>query len=132
MPSVELKRRIRWADSDPAGRLYYARIFDYFTEAEAELLTQVGISHDSYNDPYVFPRVHAECQFRKVLKLGEAFTIRATIGRLGKTSIRYDFQVFRDDEPEQPAADGNVTVVIMQNGNLIEIPPTLKAALSTD
>src|SRR5207249_200857 len=38
MRSIEIPGRIRWADSDAAGRLYFPRIFDYVGEAEAELL----------------------------------------------------------------------------------------------
>ncbi len=29
MKSIEIKRKVRWADADASGRIYYARIFDY-------------------------------------------------------------------------------------------------------
>ena len=36
--SVELKRRLRWADADAAGRLHFPRIFEIVEEAEGESL----------------------------------------------------------------------------------------------
>src|SRR5262249_4896723 len=50
MSSVELQRYVRWADADAAGRLYFPRIFDYFGEAERELLRQTGLSREEHAD----------------------------------------------------------------------------------
>jgi acyl-CoA thioesterase FadM len=49
------------------------------------------------------------------------------VGKLGRTSIRYDFQVF-DGEGEL-AIEGSMTVVVVQNGKPTEIPVSLRAAL---
>ena len=129
MVSVKLNRSVRWADADPAGRLYFARIFDYFSEAERELLRRTGFP-DGGVDGYDFPRVHAECDFRKVLALYAPFTIHASVGKLGRSSIRYDFRVFAEAEPAEPAAVGSITVVVIQQGKPVEIPSSLRAALA--
>jgi acyl-CoA thioester hydrolase len=129
MTSVELKRYVRWADADAAGRLYFPRIFDYFGEAERELMRRAGFpQHDGFD----FPRVHAECDFRKVLALYASFTVRISVGKLGRTSIRYDFRVFADGEQDEPAASGSITVVVMQQGKPVAIPAALRAALAGD
>ncbi len=44
MISIELKGHIRWGDADAAGRLHFPRIFEYFEDAEAELLKSVGFN----------------------------------------------------------------------------------------
>jgi acyl-CoA thioesterase FadM len=33
---IEFNRRLRWADSDAAGRLHFPRIFEIIEEAESE------------------------------------------------------------------------------------------------
>jgi YbgC/YbaW family acyl-CoA thioester hydrolase len=126
MSSVELNRYVRWADADPAGRLYFPRIFDYVSEAERELMRRTGFPQDGFD----FPRVHAECEFRKVLALYASFTIRISVGKLGRTSIRYDFRVFADDQQDEPAASGSITVVVVQHGKPVEIPAALRSALA--
>jgi acyl-CoA thioester hydrolase len=131
MKTIELKRRVRWADVDAAGRIYYPRIFDYAGEGEWELLHSLGISRKELGEKYDFPRVHAECHFRKMLELGARFTIRVWPGKLGRTSIRYNFEIFLEGEPEGAAADGSVTVVVLCNGKPAEIPSEIRSRLES-
>src|SRR3989441_9343290 len=81
MRSIEIPGRIRWADSDAAGRLYFPRIFDYVGEAEAELLRAFRFSRRGPGDRYDFPRILVECQFHKVLALDDPFTLRLAVAR---------------------------------------------------
>jgi YbgC/YbaW family acyl-CoA thioester hydrolase len=126
-PTVEFKRRLRWADADAAGRLHFPRIFEIVEEAEGELLRTLGRPLDLRERTYDFPRVHLECQFKRILELDAPFRLVLTVGRLGRTSIRYDYKVF--DGSELLAIEGTMTVVVMQNGAPTEIPPALRAAL---
>ncbi len=124
--SIELERRLRWADADAAGRLHFPRIFEIVEEAESELVRSISWPMDR-SLGYDFPRVHVECRFLRVLMLDSPFRLRLTIGKLGRTSFRYDYQVF--DADEELAIDGTMTVVVLKNGKPTEIPPTLRAAL---
>ena len=72
--------------------------------------------------------MHVGCQFRRIIKLDAPFRLRFTVGQLGRTSIRYDYQVF--DGGEEVAIEGTMTVVVLENGKPTEIPQTLRAALS--
>jgi YbgC/YbaW family acyl-CoA thioester hydrolase len=125
--SVEFKRRLRWADADAAGRLHFPRIFEIVEEAEWELLRAVGWISEERGGRYDFPRVHVECRFRRILALDAPFRLRLAAGRLGRTSIRYDYQVFDGDE--ELAIEGTMTVVVMREGRPVEIPEHLRAAL---
>lgn len=133
MASIELKRRIRWADADAAGRLHYPRIFEYFEEGEVELLRSVGIEFLSNGKDvreYDFPRKHVDAVFHRMLPLDAPFVMRVTVGKLGNSSIRYDYQIFSDDECTQLALEGSMTVVCVKNGRPATLPETLRAALT--
>jgi acyl-CoA thioesterase FadM len=127
--SIELERRLRWADSDAAGRLHFPRIFELVEEAESELVRRIDWPMNR-SLGYDFPRVHVECRFMRVLELDALFRLRLTIGKLGRTSYRYDFQVF--DVGDELALEGTMTVVVLQNGKPAEIPATLRAAFASD
>ena len=127
--SIELERRLRWADSDAAGRLHFPRIFELVEEAESELVRRIDWPMNR-SLGYDFPRVHVECRFMRVLELDALFRLRLTIGRLGRTSYRYDFQVI--DANGETALEGTMTVVVLQNGKPAEIPATLRAAFASD
>lgn len=126
-PFIEFNRRLRWADADAAGRLHFPRIFEIIEEAESELLRGIEWPMDIRRRNYDFPRVHLECEFHRIIALDAPFRLRLTVGRLGRTSIRYDYQVF--DGVDELAIEGAMTVVVMQNGVPVEIPTSLRAAL---
>lgn len=133
MASIELKRRIRWADADAAGRLHYPRIFEYFEEGEVELLRSVGVemfSEGSEVKEYDFPRKHVDAVFHKVLPLDAPFVMRVTVGKLGNSSIRYDYHIFADDACTDLALEGSMTVVAVKGDRPAPIPEKLREALS--
>ena len=127
--SIELNRRLRWADADAAGRLHFPRIFELVEEAESELVRLIDWPMNR-SMGYDFPRVHVECRFLRVLTLDSPFRLRLTVGKLGRTSIRYDYHVF--DAEDELAIQGTMTIVVLQNGKPTEIPHTLRAALGKD
>jgi YbgC/YbaW family acyl-CoA thioester hydrolase len=125
--SIELHRRLRWADADAAGRLHFPRIFEIVEEAESELVRSINWPMNR-SMGYDFPRVHIECNFRRVLSLDDPFRMRLTVGKLGRTSIRYDYQVL--NESDEVAIEGTMTLVTLKDGKPAEIPESLRAALS--
>jgi len=127
--AIELNRRLRWADTDAAGRLHFPRIFEIIEEAESELVRRIEWPMNR-SMGYDFPRVQIECRFLRVLELDAPFRLRLAIGKLGRTSFRYDYQVF--NAAAELAIEGTMTVVVLQNGKPTEIPATLRAALSED
>jgi acyl-CoA thioester hydrolase len=127
--SIELARRLRWADADAAGRLHFPRIFELIEEAESELVRSIEWPMNR-SMGYDFPRAHIECRFVRVISLDDPFRLRLSIGKLGRTSIRYDYQVFGADK--ELAIEGTMTIVVVQDGKPTQIPETLRAALEAD
>ena len=130
MPSIELALRVRWADSDPAGRINFPRYFDYMEDGEAELMRSRGLSYAKLPHGYGVPRVHTDCTFKKILNYDAPFVMRVTLGKLGNSSIRYDYQFFTDADPRELAAEGSMTIVVTKDGRPVEIPADWRAALS--
>ena len=128
MPAfIEFQRRLRWADADAAGRLHFPRIFEIIEEAESELLRGLDWPMDVRRRNYDFPRVNVNCNFFRIIALDAPYRMRFAVGKLGRSSIRYDYQVF--DADEQLAIEGTMTVVVMQDGKTVEIPPALRQVL---
>lgn len=118
---------MRWADVDAAGRLHFPRIFEIVEEAEIELLRKIGWSMFERLKEFDFPRVRVECDFKRMIALDDSFRLRVSIGRVGRSSIRYDFQAFL--ETDELALTGAMTVVFLKNGKPAKIPKDLRDAL---
>ena len=127
--SVELDRRLRWADADAAGRLHFPRIFEIIEEAESELVRRIDWPMNR-SMGYDFPRAHIECRFVRVISLDDQFRLRLTVAKLGRTSIRYEYQVFGADN--ELAIEGSMTIVVVQHGKPTPIPEALRTALEAD
>src|SRR2546423_1093867 len=112
--AIEFTRRLRWADADDAGRLHFPRIFEVVEEAESELLRSLSWPLDARRRGYDFPRVNINCDFKRIIALDAPYRLRFHVGKLGRASIRYDFQVF--DAEDKLAINGTMTVVVMQAG----------------
>jgi acyl-CoA thioesterase FadM len=56
--------------------------------------------------------------------------MRVTVGKLGNTSIRYDYHIFADESCAQLALEGSMTVVVVKDGKPAPIPDKLREALS--
>ncbi len=124
---IEFERRMRWADVDAAGILHFPRIFEIVEEAEIELLRKIGWSMFVNLKEFDFPRVRIECDFKRMIALDALFRLHLTIGKVGRSSIRYDFQAFL--ETGELALEGAMTIVLLRNGKLAKIPQDLRDAL---
>ena len=98
-------------------------------EAESELVRRIEWPMNR-SMGYDFPRVHLECRFIRVISLDDAFVLRLKIGKLGRTSIRYEYQVFGADK--ELAIEGTMTIVVLQDGKPTPIPDPLRAALEAE
>ena len=96
--SFVTQQTVRFGDVDPAGIVYFPRIFDYIHQAFEEVWdVHVGARYyHLLNDERVgFPLVHSEVDFRSPLRFGDRPIVRVTCFKIGRTSLglRYLFSV---------------------------------------
>jgi acyl-CoA thioester hydrolase len=131
MPAPEpfrFETRIRFIDTDASGRIHYTAMFRYFESAEIEFLRSLGITYDAQRG-YNLPRVHVECDFLRVIGHDDLIHIEVSLTRLGRSSIRFEFQTFKAGEL---AAKGAVVVACADRHTLrsVPMPDQLRAKLS--
>jgi 4-hydroxybenzoyl-CoA thioesterase len=116
------QQQVHFGDVDPAGIVYYPKIYDFVHQAFEELWdVHVGkrYYHLICEDHIGFPLVHAEVDFKHPLHFGDRPVVRVTCFKLGRSSIglRYVFSV-NDVE----CVDARMTVVCVELGELKSIP----------
>jgi YbgC/YbaW family acyl-CoA thioester hydrolase len=119
--------RIRFIDTDASGRIHYTCLFRYFEAAEVEFLRSFGLTYES-KLPYSFPRVHVECDYLLAIVNDDLVTIEVSIGRIGSSSIRYEFRAMKDG---RLAAHGSVVAVCIhtQTQKAVPIPDKFRQTL---
>ena len=107
-------RRVEFSDTDMAGIMHYSNFFRFMETAEHGFYRELGFSVvlDHRDPPLGFPRVHAECDFKKPLRFQDLVEIHLLVREKKSKSITYCFR-FRNlsASPPEEAARGLVTIV---------------------
>src|SRR5204862_4167544 len=102
-----VEERVRWGDVDAARIIFYGSYIRCFEIAETELFRAAGLPCGKVFDELNIwlPRVHLECDFRRAAQLDDLLEVSVYDGKIGRTSLRLDFEV-RRKRPDGPIEEG--------------------------
>ena len=88
----QFKRRINFFDCDPAGILFYGRIYEICHEAYEAMIESFNL-RESYwtNENFIVPIIHSEAKYRKPLRAGETVEIEITVTILKESSFELTY-----------------------------------------
>jgi YbgC/YbaW family acyl-CoA thioester hydrolase len=126
-------RRIEFVDTDVAGIVHFSNFFRFMESAEVEFLRSLGLSvHMPYEGLTLgFPRVSASCDYLRPAYFEDLVTVTVRVQKVGRKSVTYAFEFFRDDEL---LARGQITSVCCRvhadrSFESAEVPASLRARL---
>lgn len=129
MTPFETTFQVRFGHVDPAGIVYFPRIFDYLHDVFEELWEQhVGTRyyHLLLERRMGFPLVHSEVSFDHPLHFGDRPTASVTCFKLGRTSIGLRYRITMDDVV---CVDARLTTVCVNTERMepLHIPDEFRA-----
>jgi YbgC/YbaW family acyl-CoA thioester hydrolase len=137
MNKFTIEERVRWGDVDAAGIIFYGSYIRFFEIGETELFRTVGLPYGKVFDKLHIwlPRVHLECDFHRAAKMDDLLEVSVYVGRIGRTSLRLNFEVRRKNEAGEIEADlmatAHFVLVSTDRENLkpLRVPEELRSAL---
>ena len=133
MTKYIIEERVRWGDVDAARIIFYGAYIRFFEIAETELFRSVGLHYATMFDEMKIwlPRVHLECDFRRVARLDDMLEVGVYVGRFGTKSMRLDFEVRRKGTDEFVATAHFVLAAVHQETfETVPIPSELREKLA--
>ena len=124
---------MRWGDVDAARIIFYGAYIRFFEFAETELFREVGLQYGVMFDELKIwlPRVHLECDFRRVARLDDLLEVSVFVGRFGTKSMRLNFEVRRKPEEELIATAHFILAAVNQDTfETVPIPEELRIRLA--
>jgi len=125
----KVTRRIEFSETDMAGIVHFSNFFRFMEMAEHGFYRALGYSviMDQFDPPLGFPRVHAECDYRKPLRFEELLEIHLLVKEKRPRVLTYLFK-FRNVTAEPvEIARGILAVVCVSHtpGKMeaVSIPP---------
>ncbi len=105
------QRMVEFRDTDLAGIVHFSAFFPMMEAAEHALLRHLGLSVMQplpEGGHLTWPRVAAHCDYITAARFEDLLTIIPFVDHLGTKSVRYGFDIRRQ---EQPIASGTLTAV---------------------
>jgi len=120
----------RWMDNDVYGHVNNVHYYSYFDTAIAHFLMRDG-GLDPWQSEVIGFCVESGCKFRRAVKFPERITAGLRVSKLGRSSVRYEIGLFRDDDQET-AADGYFVHVFVTRSEErpTPIPDAFRTALA--
>lgn len=99
LPPFVTSFRVRYADTDCEGVAYYGSYLMYFEVARVELLRELGCPiKDVRARGWLFPAVDATVRYHRPALVDDLLAVELRLGKLGKASFGFIYQVVRDRE----------------------------------
>jgi acyl-CoA thioester hydrolase len=91
--------RVRYAETDCMGVVYYANYFVWFEIGRTDWLRDTGQSYRAMEaEGLQLPVIEAHCEYRRPAKYDDELQIRTQATRMTPIRIRFDYEVTRGDE----------------------------------
>ena len=122
------KVRVRYAETDRMGISYYANYFVWFESARTEYFRSLGLVYTQFEEEGIFlPVAEAQCRYMGPSSYDDLLTVRTLVSQIKQSSIRFEYEVLRNDDPKPIATGYTVHVFSGRNLKPIRIPEILKS-----
>jgi acyl-CoA thioester hydrolase len=120
----------RWMDTDAHGHVNNVQYYSFFdTVVTAWLIDDAGF--DVRSEPVIGLCVESACEFKAPLEFPQRVEGRLRVGRVGRSSVRYEIGLFADGVAEAAATGHFVHVYVgREDRRPTQIPAALRSALT--
>jgi acyl-CoA thioester hydrolase len=121
-PSIS-RVRVRYAETDRMGVVYYANYLVWFEVGRTDLLRQSGWSYrEMEGDGFALPVTEAHCEYRQSARYDDELDIRTRGALLSPVRVRFDYQVVRASDTALLAEGHTVHASLDSTGRPRRLP----------
>lgn len=115
--------RVRYADTDQMGVVYYANYLIWFEVARTEWLRDAGWTYREMEAGGVaLPVIEAGCAYRQPARYDDEIEIETTAARLTPARLRFDYRVLRPADAALVAEGHTVHAALGAGGRPVRLP----------
>jgi acyl-CoA thioester hydrolase len=124
--------RVRYAETDAQGHVFFGNYYIYFDEALLEYMRAIGYSYQDLLDGGMdLIYVESLCQHHAPAHFDDLLNIHARIGSIGRSSLTFEFSIYKGGS-DQLVAVGHIVAVNVDaaTGQPVPVPEALRQAVS--
>ena len=130
-PQSTSRVRVRYAETDKMGVVYYANYFVWFEVGRTDLLRDAGWSYREMEiDGYALPVIEAHCTYRESAKYDDDIEVRTTGAMLSPIRVQFSYEVVRPADEATLATGMTVHATLDRSGRPCRLPERVRTVLS--
>lgn len=132
IPAVSRRTRVRvrYAETDRMGVVYYANYLVWFEVGRTEWLRETGWSYrEMERDGISLPVIEAHCEYRRPARYDDDIEIATTAVPMTAVRIRFDYEVWRVGDDAPLASGHTVHAALDPNGRPCRLPARVREML---
>jgi acyl-CoA thioester hydrolase len=115
--------RVRYAETDKMGVVYYANYFVWFEVARADLLRTLGWSYrDMEHAGVSLPVIDAHCQYQRPVRYDDELEVHTEGRLLSKVRMEFTYRVVRREDQVLAASGRTVHAALDTAGRPCRLP----------
>jgi acyl-CoA thioester hydrolase len=129
-PTVS-RLRVRYAETDKMGVVYYANYFVWFEVGRTDLLRASGWNYrDMETEGFSLPVIDATCRYRESAKYDDEIEVRTRGELLSPVRLKFTYEVVRAADGAMLATGTTVHATLDGNGRPCRLPERVRTVLS--
>ena len=131
MPSSVTTLRVRYAETDKMGVVYYANFLVWFEVARADLLRSLGWTYREMEAAGVsLPVIEAHCEYARPARYDDEIEIRTEGQMVSPVRMRFNYTVVRRADQVVAAQGHTVHAAVDVSGRPCRLPARVKEVFS--
>lgn len=119
--------RVRYAETDQMGVVYYANYLVWFEVARTDWLRQAGATYRQMErDGVSLPVIEAHAEYRRAARYDDELEIRAAATLMTAVRVRFDYEVWRSGEGGPLATGHTIHAAMDRSGRPCRLPPAVR------
>jgi len=120
--------RVRYAETDTMGVVYYANYLIWFEVGRTDLLRGAGWSYrEMEREGFWLPVIEAHCEYRQPARYDDVLEVRTTGVMVSPVRLRFDYEVGRTVDDTVLATGHTVHATLGQDGKPCRLPARARA-----
>jgi acyl-CoA thioester hydrolase len=127
LPSSTSVVRVRYAETDKMGVVYYANYLVWFEVGRADLLRSLGWTYrDMEHAGISLPVIEAHCVYQRPARYDDELEIRTTGRMLSPVRMEFTYEVRRIDDGVVAASGKTVHAALDKGGKPCRLPARIR------
>ena len=130
-PNSISRVRVRYAETDKMGVVYYANYLVWFEVGRTDLLRESGWDYrEMEKEGYALPVIEAHCTYREPARYDDVLDVRTTGLLLSPVRVQFTYEIVRASDAAMLATGTTIHATLDRAGRPCKLPERVRAWLS--